>query len=89
MRPFERRVYPSRGDGLRLLALGRVPRCERCARYRVLAQAPEEPAGPLAALPPVPAFCTLQLCAPLAARYRATAARSAAFARSAMQVVRG
>ncbi len=52
-------------DGLRILALGRIPHCTRCPRYRELAR--RERKGPL---PPVPPGCNHQVCAPLAARFR-------------------
>ena len=69
-------------DGLRLLALGRIPRCEGCPRYEGLVSAyllSRERSGPLpTSLPGVPEFCRQAYCAPLAARYvrRPAAARS-------------
>jgi hypothetical protein len=74
MRAAERGMFPRRGDGWRLLALGRVPRCERCPRYRALNEARALPGRPRAALPQVPRFCSYQLCAPLATRYGSVAA---------------
>ncbi|MHC4416915.1 MAG: hypothetical protein ACYS0G_16735 [Planctomycetota bacterium] len=61
-------------DGLRLIGLGRVPRCTGCPRYQILVDAHEEGATGRR-LPPVPAYCTHQICAPLATRYDATEAR--------------
>jgi hypothetical protein len=56
-------------DGLRLLALGRIPRCGSCPRFRSLVAIH---AGSRAGdLPAVPAFCTHAVCAPLAARWDA------------------
>ncbi len=65
-----------KADGLRLFALGRVPRCGRCSRYRALTRARDRSVLGLESLPAVPDFCTYQLCAPLSARYEeAVAAR--------------
>ncbi len=65
----ERQSFPGKTDGLRLFALGRIPRCGRCPRYRALslsrARADRRPES----LPVVPEFCTYQLCAPLVARH--------------------
>ena len=65
----ERQSFPGKTDGLRLFALGRIPRCGRCPRYYALslprARADRRPES----LPAVPEFCRYQLCAPLAARY--------------------
>ena len=57
-------------DALRLFALGRVPRCARCPRYRVMLAFEATAAG----LPEPPEFCTYQICAPLAARLARPAA---------------
>jgi hypothetical protein len=70
-------AFPCRGDALRLLALGRIPRCERCARYRALASTHAAPRGLRLALPAVPDFCVYQVCAPLAARYEEEAVGAA------------
>ena len=68
MSPIDRRP-PSRDlEALRLIGLGRIPLCGRCARYRALLQARRAPGTP-GALPEVPDFCTYQVCAPLAARH--------------------
>ena len=61
---------PEELDALRLFALGRVPRCARCPRYRVMLAL----AGTAAGLPEPPAFCTYQICAPLALRLARRAA---------------
>ncbi len=64
-------------DGLRLIALGRIPRCVGCELYgsllRIHSGALERPSG----LPAPPAACTHQICAPLASRM-ARAARKLA-----------
>ena len=54
-------------DGLRLVALGRIPRCATCPRLAVLAAARRGRAvtGPF---PEVPAACDHQVCAPMVAR---------------------
>jgi len=56
-------------DGLRLLALSRIPRCTRCPRLEALRAAYRARAVSANALPPVPAGCLIDYCAPLAARY--------------------
>ena len=59
-------------DGLRLMALGRIPRCADCPRYRALIEQHQEcRAGraPSAAMPAVPDYCHFQVCAPMAARF--------------------
>jgi len=76
MRVVERRLFPEQGDGLRLLALGRIQRCGRCPRYRVLSEARGRKTPPSSALPAVPADCSYQLCAPLVARYEGMLHRS-------------
>ena len=64
-------------DGLRILGLGRIPRCADCPRYDQLrrshrAGGSEQP--PIrSALPAVPSHCAFQFCAPLARRYEASA----------------
>jgi len=54
-------------DSLRLMAIGRIPRCRNCSRYRGLVEAHAEP-GIARALAAPPSHCTYQVCAPLAAR---------------------
>jgi hypothetical protein len=55
-------------DGLRLVGLGRIPRCETCPRYEALVSAHRRsrtgrrPASPL---PAVPKNCSFQACAAL------------------------
>ena len=56
-------------DGLRLLALGRIPRCGVCPRYAALTDAHARGTGIRGRLPKVPECCTHQVCAPLVARY--------------------
>jgi len=66
----ERQSFSEKTDALRLFALGRVPRCGRCPRYRALSfVGPNREDRQPEALPAVPEFCTYQLCAPLVARY--------------------
>ena len=59
-------------DGLRLFALGRIPRCTRCPRYRALLTAHSARSRVAAVLPRVPEFCSHQVCAPLIDRARQT-----------------
>ena len=68
MRPSERKVSENL-DGLRLLALGRIPRCTDCPRYRALVAEHANGSGPVAPLPAVPQACHHAVCAPLAVRY--------------------
>jgi hypothetical protein len=61
-------------DGLRLVGLGRIPRCTECPRYAALvAVYLERRNGGTTArrLPAAPASCGFQACAPLAKRYGA------------------
>jgi len=61
-------------DGLRLVGLGRIPRCADCPRYSALVEAfHERREGATASrrLPAVPAACGFEACAPLARRYAA------------------
>ena len=73
----ETKTFPGVGDGLRLFALGRVPRCQRCQRFRAMNTAGAAPGLHVVSLPAVPEFCTYQLCAPLATRYESAAVRGA------------
>jgi hypothetical protein len=57
-------------DGLRLFALGRIPRCTRCPRYQALVAAHTTGSGCGPGLPLVPSFCLHQVCAPLVDHYR-------------------
>jgi hypothetical protein len=86
MRVAERRLFPNQGDGLRLLALGRIQRCRRCPRYRVLSETRGRKTPPSSALPGVPAFCSYQVCAPLVARYDGMLHRSRPGAVGALRV---
>jgi hypothetical protein len=56
-------------DGLRLFALGRIPRCRGCARYHSLVAAQEAASRPRTKPPAVPGFCSHQVCAPLVDHY--------------------
>jgi hypothetical protein len=58
-------------DGLRLLALGRIPRCGSCPRYAALTDAHARGTGVRGTLPGVPESCTHQVCAPLVVRFLA------------------
>jgi hypothetical protein len=58
-------------DRLRLVALGRIPRCGVCPRYRALRAAHRSGSRAMTPMPPVPESCTHEVCAPIAARYRA------------------
>ncbi len=55
-------------DGLRLIALGRIPRCQACPRYRALLDAHSGLRVPGSALPRVPKNCNHEVCAPLVHR---------------------
>ena len=65
----ESQNFPGKTDGLRLFALGRIPRCKRCPRYRALSRPRARADRRPESLPAVPEFCTYQLCAPLVAHY--------------------
>ena len=56
-------------DGLRLLALGRIPRCDGCPRFRALVDGHDNGDTRHGPLPDVPDYCTHQVCAPLVIRY--------------------
>jgi len=71
---------------LRLLALGRVPRCQRCQRFRAMNTAGAVPGLRVDSLPAVPPFCTYQLCAPLATRFESAAVRAST---GGLRVARG
>lgn len=58
-------------DGLRLIGLGRVPRCSRCPRYASLVERYVDPHSAASRLARVPADCVHSYCAPLARRYDA------------------
>jgi len=82
----ETRKFPGVGDGLRLLALSRVPRCQGCQRFGAMNSAGAAPGLRGLSLPAVPDFCTYQLCAPLATRYESAADSRAA---SGLRIARG
>jgi len=56
-------------DGLRLLAMSRIPRCGTCPRFRSLVEAHAGDRLPPGGVPPVPTYCSHQVCAPLVARW--------------------
>ena len=59
---------PNDLDSLRLLGLGRIPRCAACPRFRALLQI-HRSAGQVVAPPPAPPEdCTYRVCAPLSLR---------------------
>jgi hypothetical protein len=64
-------------DGLRLIALGRIPRCARCELYRGLLSMHAGAIDRPGSLPAPPEGCTHQVCAPLASRMAAAARRLA------------
>jgi hypothetical protein len=59
-------------DGLRLIGLGRVPRCTRCPRYANLVEHYVDSRAATTRLAPIPADCEHCYCAPLARRYNAS-----------------
>jgi hypothetical protein len=65
---MDRSLRTSELDGLRLIALGRIPRCRDCPRFRTLVVVRSRGGCLPATLPSVPAGCTHQVCAPLVAR---------------------
>jgi len=56
-------------DGLRLLALGRIPRCGSCPRFGALADAHARGTKICGLLPDAPDHCTHQVCSPLMIRF--------------------
>ena len=56
-------------DELRLVALGRIPRCGNCPRFGALVDAHARRNTVRGLLPDVPEDCTHQVCAPLVMRY--------------------
>ena len=56
-------------DRLRLVALGRIPRCGKCPRFHSIRAAHRARGQARECLPKVPDGCTHEVCAPLAARY--------------------
>jgi hypothetical protein len=55
-------------DGLRLLALGRIPRCADCKLYRELRALHDDRSRLPSRLPQPSAICKHKVCAPLAVR---------------------
>lgn len=55
-------------DGLRLVALSRIPRCSGCPRFHALVAA-HDGGSARESLPEAPPYCTHRVCAPLAARW--------------------
>jgi len=62
-------------DGLRLIGLGRIPRCKDCPRYADLVESYLDPLKHGAGLASAPAGCADQYCAPIARRYAASQPR--------------
>lgn len=56
-------------DGLRLLALSRIPRCGTCPRFHALVEAHDRGLRVGGRLPGAPAYCSHEVCAPLVARW--------------------
>jgi hypothetical protein len=69
MAPRRPRIQAEDLDGLRLLALSRIPRCGTCPRFRALVDTHDNGSRLRDDLPAVPENCTHQVCAPLAARW--------------------
>jgi hypothetical protein len=69
MAPRRPRIPAEDLDGLRLLALSRIPRCGTCPRFRALVDAHDGGSRLRDNLPAVPDYCTHQVCTPLAARW--------------------
>jgi hypothetical protein len=63
--------FPDPEDGMRLVAMGRIPRCEACPRYQALVVAHMLPGRPRLPLPAAPVSCSHRVCAPLVNRYEA------------------
>ena len=61
-------VYSER-DGLRLLGISRIPRCESCNRLAALLVAYRSGATVELPLPRVPQDCSYEFCAPLVTRF--------------------
>ena len=64
-------------DGLRLIGLGRVPRCKDCPRYASLVEHYVDPRPAFTGLAAVPTDCEHCYCAPLVNRYEDTRAQFA------------
>ena len=62
-------LSPRTVDALRVYALSRIPRCQRCPRLIALRLAQKRSAATPATLPDVPQYCHHVVCAPLAERY--------------------
>lgn len=56
-------------DGLRLVAFGRIPRCQECPRFMALVESHYGQRHATAEWPAAPASCTHEVCAPLVARF--------------------
>ena len=69
----ETRPLEGEMDSLRLIALGRIPRCTHCPRYRALSLMERAGHPAVDRLPPIPENCTWQVCAPLVRRYERAA----------------
>jgi hypothetical protein len=63
-------IRPEPLDTLRLVALGRIERCSRCARLPAMDRALRGAGQTADEFPPVPSFCTQQICRPLVDRAR-------------------
>ena len=65
-------------DSLRLIALGRIPRCGSCSRYRALLEA-HDGESEVTPWPPAPVSCSHQVCGPLVSRFLAAPPKRNAF----------
>lgn len=78
-----RRLFTENLDGLRLIALGRIPRCASCPRYHALVDTHDGRRLSRSALPRVPKDCHHEVCAPLVHRLDRAGARRAPLVASA------
>ncbi len=83
MSPVKRVIPTEDLDGLRLLALSRIPRCGTCPRFHALVEAHHRGARVDHRLPGAPAHCSHEVCAPLVARWSCSEPARSEPARSA------
>jgi hypothetical protein len=70
---MRRNVQLAELDGLRLIGLGRIPRCKDCPRFADLIESYVNPRQNEGRLASAPRGCAHQCCAPIARRYGAPA----------------
>jgi len=63
-------IRPEPLDTLRLVALGRIERCSRCARLPAMDRALRGAGQNADEFPSVPSFCSQQICRPMVDRAR-------------------